>query len=143
MSLTAGTPITASASTLIAVASASQIGASPPSSGSRHLQRQTHVSRRLQDHDEERFPTIPMWSRWSFSHSPQPTNRPEGLHTRIAIIYHCDGIDRKSRLSIRAKSTREVSMPLTAKQQVFVREYLIDMSPADAYLRAGYRVASR
>ena len=34
-------------------------------------------------------------------------------------------------------------MPLTAKQQVFVREYLIDMSPADAYLRAGYRVASR
>jgi len=34
-------------------------------------------------------------------------------------------------------------MPLNAKQELFVREYLVDMSPADAYLRAGYEVASR
>jgi hypothetical protein len=34
-------------------------------------------------------------------------------------------------------------MPLTDKQTLFVREYLVDLSPADAYLRAGYQVASR
>jgi len=32
---------------------------------------------------------------------------------------------------------------LTRQQQSFVHEYLIDLSPADAYIRAGYRVASR
>ena len=34
-------------------------------------------------------------------------------------------------------------MPLNEKQARFVEELLLDMSPADAYLRAGYRVASR
>ena len=34
-------------------------------------------------------------------------------------------------------------MPLTAEQELFVREYPVDVSPADAYLRAGYRAADR
>ncbi len=37
----------------------------------------------------------------------------------------------------------EVAMSLTRRQERFVREYLIDMSPADAYVRAGYEVSSR
>src|SRR6476620_10925087 len=32
---------------------------------------------------------------------------------------------------------------LTERQERFAREYLVDLSPADAYLRAGYKVASR
>ncbi len=32
---------------------------------------------------------------------------------------------------------------LTRRQELFVREYLLDLTPADAYVRAGYRVTTR
>jgi hypothetical protein len=66
-----------------------------------------------------------------------------GLHGTIAIGYHRAVSNSSFRLPNARGEATEGTMALTDKQEAFVREYLVDLSPADAYLRAGYQVASR